>query len=160
MPKFNRPEAMSFEARYQWPEWHEQVYRYRIDTHLHKDDCDIQVSFPIYAMGRQAENIFKSFRFESRQSSNIEPVPVDPKCDFDVVLETFEQYFVPKRSTIHERTLFYQRNQQSGESVEAFVRSLHELGAHCRFEEMEGEHVRDRLISGMIDKEMSQKLKL
>ena len=74
------------------------------------------------------------------------------------MLEKFEQYFVPKRNTIHERALFYQRSQQPGESVEAFVRSLHELASHCRFEEKESEHVRDRLISGMLDKDMSQKL--
>ena len=111
-------------------------------------------------MGRQADNIFKSFRFETRQPSSINLVPVDPKDDFDVVLEKFEQYFVPNRNTIHERALFYQRSQQPGESVEAFVRSLHELASHCRFEEKESEHVRDRLISGMLDKDMSQKLQL
>ena len=44
--------------------------------------------------------------------------------------------------------------------MEAFVRSLHELAAHCRFEEKESEHVRDRLISGMLDKDMSLKLQL
>ena len=114
----------------------------------------------IYAMGRQAENIFKSFIFESREPSDIDPAPVDPKDDFDIVLEKFEQYFVPKRNTIHERALFYQRSQQPGESVEAFVRSLHELADHCRFEEKESEHVRDRLISGMLDKDMSLNLQL
>ena len=160
MPKFNPPEAMPFDAPSQWPEWRERFFRYRIATRLHKDDGDIQVSSLIYAMGRQAENIFKSFRFESREPSDIDPAPVDPKDDFDIVLEKFEQYFVPKRNTIHERALFYQRSQQPGESVEAFVRSLHELAAHCRFEEKESEHVRDRLISGMLDKDMSLKLQL
>ena len=160
MPKFNPPEAMPFDAPSQWPEWRERFCRYRIATRLHKDDGDIQVSSLIYAMGRQAENIFKSFRFESREPSDIGPAPADPKDDFDIVLEKFEQYFVPKRNTIHERALFYQRSQQPGESVEAFVRSLHELAAHCRFEEKESEHVRDRLISGMLDKDMSLKLQL
>ena len=160
MPKFNPPEAMPFDAPSQWPEWRERFCRYRIATRLHKDDGDIQVSSLIYAMGRQAENIFKSFRFESREPSDIDPAPADPKDDFDIVLEKFEQYFVPKRNTIHERALFYQRSQQPGESVEAFVRSLHELAAHCRFEEKESEHVRDRLISGMLDKDMSLKLQL
>ena len=151
---------MPFDAPSQWPEWRERFCRYRIATRLHEDDGDIQVSSLIYAMGRQAENIFKSFIFESREPSDIDPAPADPKDDFDIVLEKFEQYFVPKRNTIHERALFYQRSQQPGESVEAFVRSLHELAAHCRFEEKESEHVRDRLISGMLDKDMSLKLQL
>ena len=159
MPNFHPPEAMSFDAPSQWPEWRERFCRYRIATRLHKDDGDIQVSSLIYAMGRQAENIFKSFRFESPEPSDIDPVAVEPKDNFDIVLEKFDQYFVPKRNTIHERTLFYQRSQQPGESVEAFVRNLRELAAHCRFEE-ENEHIRDRLISGMLDKDMSQKLQL
>ena len=151
---------MPFDAPSQWTEWCERLCPYRIATRLHKDDGDIQVSSSIYAMGRQAQNIFKSFRFESLQPSDIDPVPVDPKDDFDVVSEKFEQYFVPIRNSIHERALFYQRSQQPGESVEAFVRSLHEHAAQCRFEEKESEHVRDRLISGMLDKDMSQKLQL
>ena len=159
MPNFHPPEAMSFDAPSRWPEWRERFCRYRIATRLHKDDGDIQVSSLIYAMGRQAENIFKSFRFESPEPSDIDPVAVEPKDNFDIVLEKFDQYFVPKRNTIPERTLFYQRSQQPGESVEAFVRNLRELAAHCRFEE-ENEHIRDRLISGMLDKEMSQKLQL
>ena len=126
MPKFNPPEAMPFDAPSQWPEWRELFCRYRIATRLHKDGGDIQVSSLIYAMGRQAENIFKSFIFETRQPSDIDPVPVDPKDDFDVVLEKFEQYFVPKRNTIHERTLFYQRSQESQSklSLEVYT-SLH-----------------------------------
>ena len=78
MPKFNPPEAMPFDAPSQWPEWRERFCRYRIATRLHKDDGDIQVSSLIYAMGRQAENIFKSFRFESREPSDIDPAPADP----------------------------------------------------------------------------------
>ena len=78
-------------------------------------------------MGRQAENIFKSFRFESREPSDIDPAPADPKDDFDIVLEKFEQYFVPKRNTIHERALFYQRSQASllKLSLEVYTSLLH-----------------------------------
>ena len=44
--------------------------------------------------------------------------------------------------------------------IECFIRNLHELGANCRFEERETKNIRDRLISGMSDKEMSLKLQL
>ena len=91
---------MPFDAPSQWLEWRGRFCRYRIATRLHKDDGDIQVSSLIYAMGRQAENIFKSFRFETRQPSDIDPVPVDPKDDFEVVLEKFEQYFVPNATLL------------------------------------------------------------
>ena len=44
--------------------------------------------------------------------------------------------------------------------LKCFVCNLHELAANCRFEECETENIRDRLISGMSDKEMSLKLQL
>lgn len=155
MPKFNPPESMSFDAPSKWPEWKERFMRFRIATSLHKDDPEVQVASLIYAMGRQAENIFKSFKFAEPSEG-----ATDPRNDFVTVMQKFDEYFVPKRNTIHERAIFYQRSQQQGESIEAFVRCLHDLAAHCRFDQKEEENVRDRLISGMLDKEMSQKLQL
>ena len=48
--------------------------------------------------------------------------------------------------------------QQPGESIEAFVRNLHELATHCGYEDKKCEHIHDRLICDMLDKEMSQEL--
>ena len=47
-----------------------------------------------------------------------------------------------------------------GESVEAFLRCLHELAESCDFGEKEEENIRDRIIAGMSDKELSLKLQL
>ena len=67
---------------------------------------------------------------------------------------------VPRKNTIHERTKFYQRSQQAGESVESFVRSLHDLAVHCNFGDQEQEHIRDRLIARMLDKDLSRDLQM
>ena len=163
MPKFNPLEPMSFDSPPRWPEWRERFARFRIATKLNKDDGEVQVASLVYAMGRQAENILKSFKFAPHcdvTELSAEPNQVDPRDDYNIVLGTFDEYFVPKINIIHERAQFYQRVQQPGESVEAFVRSLHELAAYCQFEDKECEHVRDRLISGMLDKDVSQKLQL
>ena len=69
-------------------------------------------------------------------------------------------HFVPRKNTIHERTKFYQRSQHASESVERFVRTLHDLAAHCNFGDREQEHIRDRLIAGMLDKDLSCDLQL
>ena len=47
-----------------------------------------------------------------------------------------------------------------GQSVEAFLRCLHELAESCDFGEKEEENIRDRIIAGMSDKELSLKLQL
>ena len=89
MPKFNPPEPMSFEAPAKWPEWKERFARFRIATKLHKDEGEIQVASLIYAMGRQAENIFKSFMFDPPpDSTDANPNPFDPKDNYDECLKS------------------------------------------------------------------------
>ena len=150
MPKLDPPESLSFDQPSKWPEWKERFARYRIAERLHREEGEVQVSTLIYTMGREAEKIYKSFTFD----------PQAPPTRDVSVLGKFDAYFVPKRNTIHERAKFYQRSQQMGESVEAFVRALYDLATHCRFGAMESENIRDRLICGMLDKELSQKLQL
>ena len=56
-------------------------------------------------MGSEAEKIFGLFEFEEE----------DGKDDFKVVMEKFDEYFIPRRNVIHERcACFYQRCQHSG----------------------------------------------
>ena len=106
-------------------------------------------------MGREADKIFSSFEFA--EPADREP---DPRTVFDTVLAKFDSYFVPKRNVIHERAKFYTRQQHSGESVEQFLRSLRELAVTCDFKENEEEAIRDKLVIGLLDKDVSQKLQL
>ena len=65
-------------------------------------------------MESEAEKIFSLFEFEEE----------DGKDDFELVMEKFDEYFIPRRNVIHERACFYQRCQHSGESVEMYIRTL------------------------------------
>ena len=42
--------------------------------------------------------------------------------------------------------------------MELFLRNLHKLARHCNFDNRESENPKERLIVGMADKELSQKL--
>ena len=85
MPKFNATEPMSFDAPAKCPEWKERFARFRIATKLNKDDGEVQVASLVYAMGRQAENIFKSFTFDPPPApTDANPNPLHPKDNYDV----------------------------------------------------------------------------
>lgn len=161
MPKYPSPDAFDFNKPSLWPDWKSRFMRYFTLEKFKDQEGKIQVSALVYIMGRQAENIFKSFTFEPRPAATEDvPNPPDPRDDFNTVLAKFDAYFVPRKNTIHERTKFYQRSQQVGESVENFIRSLHDLAAHCNFGVKEQEYIRDRLIAGMLDKDLSRDLQL
>ena len=150
MPKFNPPEVFNFEQPNQWPGWKQRFSRFRLADKLNKEDGNVQVSSLIYAMGPEAENIFKTFVFTDEDECD----------DFDIVMQKFDEHFIPKRNIIHERARFHARTQQNGESTETFIRSLYELSEFCDFGVSRGEQIRDRIVIGITDKDLSEKLQM
>ena len=106
-------------------------------------------------MGNEAEHIYKSMTFATSGTN-----PEDAN-DYDTVQRTFEAYFIPGRNVTHERSKFYQRVQNPGEGVEVFMRNMYELAEHCYFDgNVKDEQIRDRIVIGLSDKELSQILQM
>uniref|UniRef100_A0AAV2LJT0 Retrotransposon gag domain-containing protein n=1 Tax=Knipowitschia caucasica TaxID=637954 RepID=A0AAV2LJT0_KNICA len=100
-------------------------------------------------MGSEAEKLFTSFNLSE-----------DEKKSYEAVLKKFDEYFIPRRNIIHERACFYQRGQQPGETAEQYIRVLYEVAEHREFGDKRDEHIRDRLVVGIQDKELSRKFQL
>lgn len=149
MAKFHPPESFEFNHPERWPEWKQRFSRYRTAVKLNKEEDEVQVCTLIYALGKEAEQIYKTFVFE-----------VGEEEDYETVLGKFDSYFVPQVNVIHERARFHLRAQKPGESAEEYIRSLHELAETCAFGPVKNEHIRDRLVIGIIDKELSEKMQL
>ena len=150
MAKFNPPESFSFDKPTEWTDWKRRFERYRTATELNKKSGEVQVCSLVYAMGSEAENIFKSFTFTDPGHQN----------NYNIVMEKFDEYFFPRRNVIHERAVFHQRVQRPGEPAETFIRALYDLSEHCEFGEGRDENIRDRIVVGIQDKEQSRKLQL
>ena len=148
MAKFKPPKELDFTKPENWQPWRQRFERYSIASKLSAEEGTIQVNTLLYAMGAESETIFQSFALSAEDSKVIK-----------TVLEKFDSYFEPKRNVIHERAMFYERSQKEGESVEAYIRTLHEMATHCEFTKKE-EQIRDRLVVGLRDKEVSQELQL
>ena len=50
------------------------------------------------------------------------------------------------------------RRQEEGESVASFINNLYALAEHCGYGELHDEMIRDRLVVGIHDKKLSEKL--
>ena len=169
MPKFNPPDSFQFDKPADWPEWKQRFLRFRSATKLDRETSTVQVSSLVYAMGREAEKIYSGF-----QLATTVPAPAAgadaaavaaaaaavPDADnFDLVMKRFDAYFIPKRNVIHERAQYHLRVQQAGENAKSFYRSLMELSETCDFKD-KNEEIRDRLVIGILDKELSLELHL
>ena len=155
MAKFRPPNEFDFTAPAAWPEWKTRFARYRTLTKLNEDSQEIQVSTLLYAMGAEAEKIYDSFTYTANERAD----GVNPANVFDIVLRKFDEHFIPSRNIIHERSKFHRRNQLDSETIEQYVRALYELAAHCDFRDKD-ETIRDRIVLGIKDQDVSQKLQL
>ncbi len=99
-------------------------------------------------MGKQAEPILSTLTFSAEEENDY----------YNAVVKRFDEHFVPKRSLIHDRACFHKRSQWSGKSVEAFVRCLYELAEFCEFGATKDEQIRDRIVIGIADINVSEKL--
>ena len=61
---------------------------------------------------------------------------------------------------LYRRRMLFMSVQKEGEAAEAFIRNLYELAEHCEFGTQRDERIRDRIVIGIRDKSLSQKLQM
>ena len=110
---------------------------------------ETQVSNLIYCMGDEADDILRSFGLSADDSKK-----------YSVVKGKFESHFVPRRNVIFERAKFNQRRQEDGETVDAVITDLYRLAEYCDYKVLQGEMIRDRIVVGIRDSQLSEKLQM
>ena len=140
------PEKFSFKPE-DWICWIWHIERFRKATGLDQKSGDNQVNTLVYSMGEEADDIMISFGLTA-----------DDAKQYELVKNRFGNHFIVKRNIIFERAKFNLRSQQQGESVETFITDLHCLTEHCEFGVLKDELIRDRIVMGLRDKKLSEKL--
>ena len=83
----------------------------------------------------------------------------EERSDYDHVLAKFDSFQV-RKNVIYERARFSRRNQQSGETAEQYIMVLYDLVENCDYGTMKEEMSRDRLVVGIRDSALSEKLQM
>ena len=144
---FKPPTPFNFHEPAEWSAWRSRFGHFRLASKLSKEEQEVQVSALLYSMGPEAERIYSTFELAEGDRT------------FDTVLSKFDEHFIPQRNIIHLRAQFHRREQQSKETIEEYIRALYELSEHANFPNKE-DCIRDRLVLGVRDKELSEKLQL
>ena len=143
------PESFNFTRPEEWPKWIRRFERYRLACGLNGKSEEMQVNALIYYMGDQADDILISFGLSA-----------EDKKKYNAVTQKFEGYFVLRRNTIYERAKFNQRKQNPGETADDFITALYGLVEHCEYGELSKAMIRDRIVVGIADANLAEKLQL
>ncbi|XP_042147960.1 uncharacterized protein K02A2.6-like [Ixodes scapularis] len=143
------PEKLDFRDPSDWKRWSARWERYRVVSGLHLRDAETQVNTFLYAMGKGAEDILASLQLTDADLA-----------DYTTVKGKFEEHFIPCTNIIFERAKFNRRKQEANESVEAFITDLHKLADTCEYGRLKEDLTRDRLVVGLLDVGLSEKLQL
>ncbi len=100
-------------------------------------------------MGDEADDILSTFRLSEEDGKK-----------YDTVVGKFQGYFVKRRNTLFEREKFNQRKQEEGEPVDDFIVDLYCLAEHCGHKSLHNEIIRDRLVVGLRNPSLSEKLQM
>lgn len=106
-----------------------------------------KVALLLTIAGADAIDVFNSFQLTTEQQK-----------DFALVVGRFDAFCTPKRNETFERYVFNSRIQTETESVEEFIMDLKLKSQSCNFGELAGSLMRDRIVMGVRDKHLREKL--
>ena len=103
----------------------------------------------LYFLGEEAEDVLKSTN-----------VTEEERKVYATLLGKFDAFFQVRKNVIFERTPFNRRPQLEGETAEQYIAILYNLADSCNFGALKGEMIRDRLVVGIRDSSLSERLQL
>ena len=102
----------------------------------------------LHIIGEDAVKVYNNFTFTDEED----------KFDDANILTKFDAYCNPKKNETFERHKFFTRSQHVGESIEQFANALRTLTKTCDFGTITDSLIRDRLICGVADKNLRERL--
>ena len=144
------PEPFNFKCPDEWPKWKRRFEQFRTASGLAVDeDQTRQVSTLLYCLGGEADDVLTSTNITEEE-----------RKQYASVLKKFDDFFKVRRNVIFERARFNGRNQLDAETAESYITVLYGLVENCEYGALRDEMLRDRLVVGIRDKSLSEKLQL
>ena len=140
------PELFDFKTLDEWEKWRRRFKQFRVASGL---SGERQVCTLLYCLGEEAENVLSSMN-----------ITAEERGSYVAVLKKFNDFFKVQKNIIFEIAHFNRRAQRDGESVEQYISDLYSLAENCEYGAMKDEMIRDRLVVGLLDCALSERLQL
>ena len=123
--------------------------QFRLSSGLNKESGEQQASTLLYCLCDDAEDVLLSSEISD-----------EDRKDYAKVVSTFDGYFQVRKNVIFERARFNRRSQRDGENAEEYIAALYSLAENCQYGALKEEMIRDRLVVGIRDIALSERLQL
>ena len=120
---------------------------YERATKIDKEEGAVQVAHLLNVIGKDAQDLYETFNLAE-----------DDQKDISKVLEAFETRCIPAANVIYERYMFNRCVQDASESVDHYITDVIKLAEHCQYGELRDDLIRDKLVSGIRDDSVREKL--
>ena len=132
----------------EWKRFKGQWLNYVKAAKISREDKDCQAAIFLACIGADAYDLYTTMQFESD----------DDRQDPDRLIEAFERHCIGELNEVYERYMFHRRQQEPGESFDAFVGDLRRLVKTCEYGTIEESAIRDRIVLGIRDDATRKKL--
>ena len=129
-----------------WQNWLKNFKDFLQNSGMDKYNKAVQAQFLLRYIGADGRAIYSTFKIEGQDD------------DIDKLIQKYDEHFRTNINTTIARFKFFTKNQMLGEDIDAYVKELRLLSQHCMFEHLEDSLIRDRIICGIIDSDVSFKL--
>lgn len=143
------PAQFNFRNPDEWSKWRKRFEQYCFASKLDGESQARQISTLMYCLGEEAESVLDSTSPTTEE-----------KTSYAEVLKKFDGYFKVRKNVIYEQAKFNRRNQLPGESAEEYIMQLYQLAETCDYGDLTPEMIRDRLVVGIRNTTLSERLQL
>ena len=103
----------------------------------------------LYCLGEQSEDVLTST-----------DISEESRKKYKEDIRKLVAFFEVRKNVMFERARFNRRSRRPDESAAQYITSLYSLADNCQFGAMKDERVRDRLVVGIQDSALSEKLQM
>ena len=141
------PPSFDFKRPDEWTKWKRRFEQFMSASGLDKEDDARKISTFLYCIGDEVEDILVStiITDESRKK-------------YADVMTKFDAHFQVRKNVRFERAKFNRRDQRERELAKEYITELYALSETCEFKDRRYKMLLDRLLVGIRDKALSEKL--
>ncbi|UYV83112.1 K02A2.6-like [Cordylochernes scorpioides] len=145
----NRPSELALHGNVaeNWRRFKQRLMLYLEATEKATKPDKLKVAILLNFIGEEALEVFNTFHLKEDEAEN-----------FDLVINKFDDFCEPKKNVIFERFKFFSATQKDGESIDSFITELKGLSTSCEFESQKDSLIRDRIVYGIQDKALQERL--